>query len=502
MGLQGRSVEILRALDVIDELHGLGVVHREAHLYSDNGLILEMALESDEHPYSGILCCPQHHLEAVLSARFIALGGEIVRNTEMLDFVQDGQSVRCRFRQGTEIFALSTRILVGTDGAYSTVRQCLHMGVQCDAEPDHFVIVDCQWHNPPDSKASHTFLLAEGPVFVQPLPHAWRFMLSQSAPPEPGVGAADPLTQVADRLQPALGARPELSGIQWHTHFSVRRQLVDHYRRNRVFLAGDAAHVQSPVGGQGMNTGLADAFNLGWKLALYLSGKGSGAMLDSYEQERRPVAERMLNSQDFFSHASLLQQPWLQRGRDSLLRFVMQRPAFMRRLLRRLNQLDVHYRLSPLVSGHGFVSASRRRQGPLPGDRITDVALHSLRRDREHRLHELLKQPVHHLLLHLPEVPDHAQQLVVYALLQRIADDYESFVHVTVIADADNELTTTLRRESTVRVWHDHTGAWARTVVVPGQLWLMRPDGHLAYRAPLADADHLLSWMEALFAPR
>ena len=201
------------------------------------------------------------------------------------------------------------------------------------------------------------------------------------------------------------------------------------------------------------------------------------------------------------SRASLVKLPLLRRSRDSLLKLAGSRRNISSRLLRTASQLDVHYRNSPLVTCGPAADVGWRRQGPLPGDRLPDAALKSVRTGHLHQLHGLLRKPVHHLLLQLSESPEHNERLVMYALSDRLGQEYRERVHLTVIA-ARATANEDVPREGTTRIWRDHEGEFASAFGDQGRLWLMRPDGHLAYRAPMSNADDLLGYLERVLGKR
>lgn len=492
LGLHARSLEIFEALDVLAPIRKASRRLKAVSVYGDKGFLFELDLTSLKAPYPWVLSCPQSEVEAVLIDRYRMLGGELIRSAELLDFRQDGSGVQARIRQGAEVQTLNAELLVGADGVGSTVREQLGIGFNGVDYSEHFLLADVPWDAAPWSNdRSHGFLQEEGLLLALPLPQGWRLIMARREPPETPLS----LAPFSERLTSILGDVPDLGEPRWLSQFSVQRRLAQHFRRNRVFLAGDAAHVQSPLGAQGMNTGLADAFNLSWKLAFYLKGFGQGALLDSYEQERRPVAEKMLYGVDMLSRASLVKLPLLRRSRDSLLKLAGSRPNISSRILRTASQLDVHYRNSPLVTCGPEADVGWRHQGPLPGDRLPDVALKSVRTGHLHQLHGLLRKPVHHLLLQLSESPEHNERLVMYALSDRLGQEYRERVHLTVIAaraTADEDVP----REGTTRIWRDHEGEFASAFGDQGRLWLMRPDGHLAYRAPVSNADDLLGYLE------
>ena len=498
LGLHARSLEIFEALDVLAPIRKASRRLKAVSVYGDKGFLFELDLTSLKAPYPWVLSCPQSEVETVLIDRYRMLGGELIRSTELLDFRQDGSGVQARIRQGAEVQTLNAELLVGADGVGSTVREQLGIGFNGVDYSEHFLLADVPWDAAPWSNdRSHGFLQEEGLLLALPLPQGWRLIMARREPPETPFS----LAPFSERLTSILGDVPDLGEPRWLSQFSVQRRLAQHFRRNRVFLAGDAAHVQSPLGAQGMNTGLADAFNLSWKLAFYLKGFGQGALLDSYEQERRPVAEKMLYGVDMLSRASLVKLPLLRRSRDSLLKLAGSRRNISSRLLRTASQLDVHYRNSPLVTCGPEADVGWRHQGPLPGDRLPDAALKSVRTGHLHQLHGLLRKPVHHLLLQLSESPEHNERLVMYALSDRLGQEYRERVHLTVIA-ARATANGDVPREGTTRIWRDHEGEFANAFGDQGRLWLMRPDGHLAYRAPVSNADDLLGYLERVLGKR
>jgi hypothetical protein len=133
----------------------------------------------------------------------------------------------------------------------------------------------------------------------------------------------------------------------------------------------------------------------------------------------------------------------------------------------------------------------------LPGDRLPDAALGSVRTGHLHQLHDLLRKPVHHLLLQLGESPGHKERLVLYALSDRLGQEYRERVHLTVVVARDTPVDE-IPREGTIRIWRDHQGEFAAAFGEGPRMWLMRPDGHLAYRAPVSNANHLLEYLDTV----
>lgn len=511
LGLHARTQEILDALGVQAAISERSLAQRAVSVYGDRGPLFSLDLTVLDAPYPQVLSCPQAEVEACLANRFAELGGVLVRDCTLQDFTQDDDGVVAQLHWAAGDQYLRADVMVGCDGASSRVRDVLGISFDGVRYPDHFLLadLDIEWDLPRDS--SHGFLLGEGALIAIPLPQGWRLIINQSD--DEDLAPQLDIEPFRERLHYCLDTPPELGPPRWLSRFSIHRRLAGRYRRNRVLLAGDACHIQSPLGAQGMNTGIGDAFNLGWKLAAYLQGHGDGRLLDSYEQERRPVARQMLTAVDLLSKGSFTRAAPLRRVRDGLLRLAGNRPQLGARLVRRASQLDVNYRHSPIVARSSGDLPGRREKGPLPGDRVPDVALRAACTDdagaTSGRLHDGLRSGDFQLLIQLPETldTDHAAVLSIYALLTRLPDEFGGLLGVQLIAPGDwpnalKDLLTQPGSGSGMQLWCHAGEAFAERFGNEGRLWLMRPDGHLAFRGLLTDADELVGYLADLLARR
>jgi 2-polyprenyl-6-methoxyphenol hydroxylase-like FAD-dependent oxidoreductase len=295
------------------------------------------------------------------------------------------------------------RYLVGCDGATSTVRMAAGVPWQGSGYPTEVVLADVDLDGPAPADALHVYVKREGLVFLFPNgEHAtWRLLATRPAREStvdaaPGeLGPPVPPGEIRDLLG-SVGARCDRA--VWSSRVRMAHRLADSYRSGRVFLAGDAAHVHSPATGQGMNTGILDATNLGWKLAYATAGATSAALLDSYELERRPVARQVSSFTDIAFWAEAGRDPiaWLVRGVLVPLAAPLApfgaRPRWVAgEVIRLLGQLRVAYRDSPLSVQHA-------RPGPVrAGDRLPDATV-NVGPDQV-RLHELTARPGVHVLV-------------------------------------------------------------------------------------------------------
>jgi FAD binding domain/Aromatic-ring hydroxylase, C-terminal len=267
----------------------------------------------------------------------------------------------------------------------------------------------------------------------------------------------------------------------WRTYFRLHHRQAVRYRAGRVFLAGDAAHVHSPAGAQGMNTGIQDAWNLGWKLALVDGGVADEALLDSYQPERWPIGRFVLRLTDRATAIATGDRPLVRLIRTQVaprLAPIVLRPSGLRAFgFRTLSQLRIHYRGSPAVDE----GEPPLRRGPRAGDRLPDA--HIVEHGRERWLQEALATPTYHLLLCGPAESWNNDQLA------RLSERYAGLVAVHRLA-----------REAAVGVLHDVRGeAFSRLGVEQTAHYLVRPDGHLGYRSGASDLRglerHLARWL-------
>jgi 4,5-epoxidase len=283
--------------------------------------------------------------------------------------VQDDDGVTARLDGGETIRA---DWLIGCDGAHSRVRKEARVGFPGVPLIERFLIADVHADLPLDREAVSTWVRGDTMFALFPLPGAdlWRILAPQPADVSDDLEPAARLALLLRMLTEQTGLSADLvTNCTWTSSFRIHRRLAATYRRGRMLLAGDAAHIHSPFGGQGMNTGLGDAENLAWKLALVATGRAGEDLLDTYEAERRPIATEVLGNTSSMTRAMLGAGTPARLLRDHVIVPLMNRPTVQRLITEASSQLKVTYRGGPLGVSH-----SRLRRGPQPGDRIPDLA--------------------------------------------------------------------------------------------------------------------------------
>ncbi|MEU7863644.1 FAD-dependent monooxygenase [Nonomuraea sp. NPDC049141] len=461
LGLQPRGVEVLERIGALGELpqrsqSSLNMSYNEG---SRTVLRFHVGQAVADQPKQALLIS-QADVEGTMRQRLAELGGHVEWGTRLVAARQDdaGVTATVQTADGAE-HHVETHWLIGCDGAHSTVRKLAAIGFPGRKLLERLLMVDVRAQWPWDRNGSTTWMDAGHMLSVTALPDdTWRVFT------EPPSDLPDQLSEkeITDRVLSELSRRSgvdldTVTDIRWATEFRIHRRLADAYRRGRILLAGDAAHIQSPTGGQGQNTGLGDAENLAWKLVLVARGRADQRLLDTYEGERRPLARKVLRATSAAVGIMLPHDPWKRLLRDKVVLPVVRLPAVQRRLWRAASQLGISYRGGPLAPG-----AHRWMPGPRPGDRMPDLTCRRLDGGRT-TLHAAI-----------------SGRWVVLAGDQDVARRHVEAAAALLGADLVVGLTPVERGSSDVV--------------------LIRPDGHIGWRGRPAP-DKLTAWLNQVLWP-
>jgi len=366
LAIQPRTLELFEKMDVLDEMMRRGLRVKALNVYEKGKRIGGMSLDSLDTPYPFALILPQSETEKILIGRLEALGGKVERPAAILRVDKNVApcSALCAHADGSRE-TISAPWIVGCDGAHSIVRQSLNISFQGAKFSEGFGLADVVAKVPLDPRQLHAFLSPQGPFAVIPLPTKDCFRLIAPFPKEFNAKAlsAELLQHLA---MERAGLNFHIQQIIWTSIFFVHRRIASKMREGTVFLCGDAAHIHSPAGGQGLNISVQDAFDLAWKLSLVHQGKAPQALLDTYEQERIAIAKKILKgttaaTRVLVSKSSLFRSLAF-RAASLLLRL----PPLRKKFARGLAQLSLHCRSSPLSKQP---VKDRFWKGPRPGER-------------------------------------------------------------------------------------------------------------------------------------
>lgn len=430
--------------------------------------------EGIDSPYPFPLLLPQSTSEAILAERGAELGVTVERGVELVGFEQDDAGVEATLKhQDGALETVRASFLVGADGARSFVRQTLGVAFEGYTEPQTYLLGDVEIEGGLDHRSIYVWWHGGGTVALFPFGDVtWRMFAvrPQEGDAQPSVAE---LQEHMDRHGPP-GMR--LHSPTWLSAFRINERLAAHYRQGHVFLAGDAAHIHSPAGGQGMNTGMQDAVNLGWKLAAVLLGRGDAELLlDSYEAERRPTARAVIAGAAQKLHAAFSGGTVSRILRDVAVTVIGNIPAAQRALQVELSETEVTYREGPLVALGDPPERPRRTD---VGSRARDARFRDPESAAERQLWDVLAGPRHTLL---------------------VFEESPGALPLDGLADRRGEGLVTLRldRQS------DPDGAARTRYHAPSPGWvLVRPDQVVAARGGAQDLPRLANYLDRVLGPR
>ena len=460
-----RTLELLRPLGVTDELLALGDAAPRACLHlgrTEVPVVLgDVALSGTAFPRPGFL--RQADAETVLAGALAARGVTVERATELVG-LEGGDRPRATLRTPEGVEASTWTAVVGCDGVDSTVRSRTGIAWPGGTYRPEAVLADVDLAGNLAVGVTHVAAGRRGLLFLFALGEGapWRLLGTRAAGRDAGPPGRSGPAVPDDELQQMIddaGIAARLTRVAWSTRVRLQHRVAERYRVGGVFLAGDAAHASSPAGGQGMNTGIHDALNLGWKLALAGASSDPEGLLDSYQEERRGPAHQVLALTHllFWAEASTGPLPSFVRGTVAprlapLVPWLLRRRWLVESGVRLLAQFSVGYRGSRLS-----VEGSPARRGlPRAGDRLPDAEATS--GSSPVRLHDLLAGPGFHVLL-----------------------------------DRDAAATGAVTPGRLVHV-HRLTSSPGTGVVA------VRPDGHVGYRSGVLDPGGLAAWLRRVGA--
>lgn len=441
LGLQARSMEVLAGLGIAERVEDVSYRLSNATIMRGDKPLVTMTWVPPDSPYPYTYVLPQSGLEEMLESRLLTLGIEVERGSELTDVSSDDARVAATLADGREVAA---DWLIGADGARSRVRGSCGIGFSEQVTGETYYLADATIDPGIDIGDSAMWLGRSGPLMLMRLPgdgRSWRVFVDMTDTARHR-RLPELTTEKLVSLLTARGLRAaRVESLDWSSIFHSRLGLADDYRADRVFLAGDAAHVFPPFGGQGMNLGIQDAVNLSWRLAAVAHG-GPVSLLDGYGRERRPVAQATIRDVDARRRMYALRNPLGRAARDLLLRTTGGNHLAARRASLQNSQLQTSYR--------AVVPGGDQGPSPRPGDRAPDGHF------MDGSLHELF-------------APDHFTLLIFEPLvMEESIEDDQGLRVVRIPPGADPE--RSLRRKYGVTDEPEYV--------------LVRPDGYVATRGP------------------
>ncbi|HEX4147573.1 MAG TPA: FAD-dependent monooxygenase, partial [Pirellulales bacterium] len=453
-----------------------------------------------ETPYPCLLILPQSGTERLLSKYLTERGAHIDRSVELTALGQDDTGVNCTLRHGDgREEACRADYVLGCDGAHSVVRKQVSLGFAGEPLPGNFVLADVAIDGDFPLDEGRAYVGSAGFLLVIPIGGGqWRIiarLTNEEYPTTPPVTLAL-LQQLCSQRGPS-NLRPH--DPTWLSMFQISSRIVERFRVGRVFVLGDAAHIHSPAGGQGMNTGMQEAFNLGWKLAMRLGGQAPDALLDSFDAERRPHAQGVLQNTERATQLMMSTSSAASWLRHAALAVAGKLDLVTETVVGQISDLKVHYRNGPLSAEENvdlaqwlqsYVGRSPHpgvqdridfASGPRAGDRAPDAEGLCREPGRSQRLFRWRGEGLRHYgLVFAGEAPTAQRVGQLRQAVDELNARHPQLLSTTLIrcglGPADERTLF-----DTQRMAHDRYGARYEC------LYLVRPDGHIGFRSQPVD---------------
>ena len=346
----------------------------------------------------------------------------------------------------------------------------------------HFVLADLKIKSELPSNQVYAFMSDNGPLLLIQFDQNYSRLIAEVTH-DPELSAAKSVTdeQLKRLVRERSPFKLELEKPVWTSGFWIHERIVSSYRHNNIFFAGDTAHIHSPAGGQGMNTGIQDVYNLAWKLALVINKKAPSTLLDSYHIEREQVGKSVLKKTTLLTWMISLHHPVLSFIRNWILSHVMRFEKIRKKIAEDMTQLAIHYKNSSVIEDH-----LKTCLGPPPGMRMLDVSY-----DTHTTLFNLVRGPTHHLIFFSGK---NSELNTIIQLKNSLKHRYPGLIKFILISKENN-----FSGWDEEKMFDEHELVHTCYGVKKAMLYLIRPDKYISFRGKIEDTDVFKTYLQKLF---
>lgn len=440
LALHIRTLDVFEDCELLDEILAQGIKIDGMVIKSQGRELINANFSSLPSKRHYLIDLPQDKTEQILYDSLIKKGLTVEWETELTAIEQHSNSVLAHVKQADgsdeKIYA---HWLIACDGSHSMIRKLLYAKFIGAAYKQTWWLADLHlnWDLPENKLFVYTS--NDGPLACFPIGNR-RYRIVMTAPKKATLTQPS-MDDIEQSFKARCSDKATLSEPLWISQFGIEHKLIQKYRYGRVFLAGDAAHVHSPMGGQGLNTGIQDIYNLAWKLALVHKGLAKDPLLNSYHSERYPIAEQVLKKTGFMTYLILLKNPLLTKLRNALMKCLFSVNFIKQSILTDLAELSISYAKSPIVKRLGHNTNFKL------GTFLVDYLLFDANAQKTIYLHQLTRGTSHHLLLFsgtaknqitdLMVIAEHLQQLFnkliqVHLIVTNIEENYSKSISVLI----------------------------------------------------------------------
>jgi len=478
VAIQTRTLEMLDNLGIAHQFLKLGHECKGIQLHQDGKSLARMSFEDLDSNYRFILTLPQSETERLLIEHLEELKKEVERPLELVQFEQQDSGFICKLKDpNDQIKIIQCDWLLACDGAHSKVRELCHIPFPGEDLTEQFMVANTQMSSFLSNNELHLFLNKGNMLVAVPFgSHSYRVGANLQQSPRKFLIEKE----VKELIQERSHGDYDVNSVSWISPFWIHGKIVNTLRQGSIFLAGDAAHIHSPAGGQGMNTGMQDAYNLAWKLALVIKGLAKPELLESYQAERHPVVSQIVKRAERFTKLVITENPVLLSLRNLVFKLLNSHPRISRKVAMRVTQLNIRYKNSPII----YYQDSIHAQAPRPGERVPDVSI-----GPNQRLHLHLRTPQHKALLFTGPNPNEPAWARIKAMKQWLVQHYSKTLEVFIITAKEVPDMNPIILDDRDLIHH-------RFKVHAPAIYLVRPDNYLAYCSYNLDPAPLKNFLE------
>ncbi len=472
--IQPRTLEIFKFMGIEERFLEMGHQLAAGNIYVKNKLKSHINIGLLDLKYPFVLVIPQSQTEAILTQYLTDLGGKIDRDCAFLSYQETKRGLTCTINDRGTIKTIDCQYLISCEGGNSSIRTQAGIDFKGFDYKEGYLLADVflDWER--TTKQSYTFFHEKDIFIVMPFKqkNLWRLFAN-----------IDP-TLLQENPQPDLAFFQELFRLrtgdtkttitnpQWISVFHIGKRLAQQYRKGRVFLAGDAAHIHNPLGGQGINTGIQDAFNLAWKLAYQLKYKGGKKLLNTYEIERKPIAANVLESTHLRKEITFPKNTAIQLFRNHCILNVIRFKPLQKYVLKNSSQLKIHYRKSSLSQNYFAHQWTKWQTTIRAGNRLPNITLQQA--EKPFKLFSLINTTHFLAFFYFPYGEIDTVSLNQITTLQT---QYQSILHCCLISPDK------VFHPTKITHLQDKDKQLAQTFQIPKNkslLFLVRPDAYIA----------------------
>jgi 2-polyprenyl-6-methoxyphenol hydroxylase-like FAD-dependent oxidoreductase len=468
--VQTRTIELLDHIGIADRFLRNGHQCNSINLHTNSKSVAKIALNDIDSIYPFILMLPQSKTEILLTQRLEELNNRVERSLELIEIKQENNTVISTIKHPDgQIENITSNWLIACDGANSKVRESCNLFFSGKDLPEQFVVADARMNSHLPNDEIHMFfdkgtLFPDRATILATFPWGSKEYRVTANIYQGHARQTFTAIEVKEAMNERAYANYTVDSVSWISPFWIHSKIVDNMRHDSIFLAGDAAHVHSPAGGQGMNTGMQDAYNLAWKLALVIKNKAAPSLLDTYHSERHPVVKYIVDQTEHFTNMALFDKSFTEKLNDFGRALMNNKESLSKKIGMRITQLDIQYQDSPIINHTESDSKNSLQQGM----RAPDVLI-----SPSNKLYKYFNNTLHNILLFTGEEITKNELAQIMDLQQWLNQKFSGLIRTHIIANEKSDIPNSIVDSNNM--------IHKKYQVEQPAIYIIRPDTYIAY---------------------